>query len=178
MLRAGFAGLMIFGGAGLVLFALGWLLIPAQGQEDSIADDLLRALARPAGFVAAAIFVFIAVLIVSPVMTGGGGMLAIEPVVFWSLAVIVIGILLLLGRDRPLGQGYSMPIAADATATASNLLFVGAGLVFLGGSRVGSVSLAWTGPMVAIGLGILIVIAVRPRSNRRADDDAPEDEPA
>src|SRR6266545_3093633 len=119
LLRAGFAGLMIFGGAGLVLYALGWLLIPAQNHEDSIADDLLRQMSRPAGFVAAAIFVLIAIIVVSPGMTGYGGLLYIEPVVFWSLAVIVVGILLLLGRDRRMGHGSPVAIGQAPVSTAA-----------------------------------------------------------
>jgi phage shock protein PspC (stress-responsive transcriptional regulator)/uncharacterized membrane protein HdeD (DUF308 family) len=117
LLRAGFAGLMIFGGAGLVLYAVGWLLIPAQGNEDSIADDLIRQPARPSGFVAAALIVLIALIVVSPGMTGYGGDFYIEPVVFWSLAVIVIGILLLLGRDRRVGRSGSPLIVTTAADT-------------------------------------------------------------
>ena len=125
LLRAGFAGLMIFGGAGLVLYAVGWLLIPAQGNEDSIADDLIRQLARPAGFVAAAFFVLIAIIVVSPGMTEYGGMFYIEPVVFWSLAVIVVGILLLLGRDRRVGQGSSVAISETPAVTAADAPIMG-----------------------------------------------------
>ena len=32
LVRIGFVGLMIFGGAGLVLYVVAWLLIPAEGQ--------------------------------------------------------------------------------------------------------------------------------------------------
>lgn len=53
------------------------------------------------------------------------------------------------------------------------LLFAGVGLVLLGGSPArGSVSLAWVGPVVAIGLGILVVIAARPRMDRPVDEEA------
>jgi hypothetical protein len=46
-------------------------------------------------------------------------------------------------------------------------LFIGAGLVLLTGSA-GSLPMQWVGPLVAIGLGVLILFAARPR---RADDD-------
>ena len=114
LLRAGFAGLMIFGGAGLVLYGVGWLLIPAQGHDDSIADELVRQLARPPGLLAAAIFVLIATLLVSPSVGGYEGMFYIEPAAFWSLAIIVVGILLLLGRNRRMGQNAAVGIGAAA----------------------------------------------------------------
>ena len=34
LIRAGFAALMIFGGAGLVLYVVGWLLIPLEQRND------------------------------------------------------------------------------------------------------------------------------------------------
>lgn len=57
------------------------------------------------------------------------------------------------------------------------LLFSGVGLVLLGGSLArDSVSLAWVGPVVAIGLGILVVIAARPRGDGPADEEASGEE--
>ncbi len=38
LLRVAFAGLMVFGGAGLVLYVLAWLLIPAEGRDNSIGE--------------------------------------------------------------------------------------------------------------------------------------------
>ncbi len=52
----------------------------------------------------------------------------------------------------------------DLLSLLVGLLFAGVGLMLLGGSPVrGSVSLAWVGPVVAIGLGVLVIVAVRPR---------------
>ena len=63
----------------------------------------------------------------------------------------------------------------DPLSFMFGLLFVGVGLVLLDGTPArDSVSLAWTGPAVAIGLGILIVLAVRPRRDRPVGDDANE----
>ena len=62
----------------------------------------------------------------------------------------------------------------DPTSLAFGLLFAVAGLMLLGGnSTAGTVWLGWTGPVVAIALGVLIVIAARPRrqpSISSADD--------
>lgn len=38
LVRVAFAGLMVFGGAGLVLYVVGWFLVPAEGRDDSIAQ--------------------------------------------------------------------------------------------------------------------------------------------
>jgi hypothetical protein len=71
----------------------------------------------------------------------------------------------------------------DPLSFLFGLLFVGVGLVLLGGNPARDVvSLAWSGPAVAVGLGILIVIAVRPRSDGKAEpgrdlDASPGEEP-
>ena len=55
----------------------------------------------------------------------------------------------------------------DPVSFAFGALLVIAGLVLLTGDA-DSLALAWVGPIVAVGLGVLIVYAVRPR--RRAPD--------
>ena len=66
----------------------------------------------------------------------------------------------------------------DPLSFLFGLLFVGVGLVLLGGSPVrDGVSLAWSGPAVGVGLGILIVLAARPRRKPRREDDAPDGDP-
>jgi hypothetical protein len=66
----------------------------------------------------------------------------------------------------------------DALSFVCGLAFAGIGLVLLGGGAIrGGLALPWTGPAVAIGVAILIVIAVRPRAELTAADDAPEDGP-
>ena len=60
----------------------------------------------------------------------------------------------------------------DTLSFTFGLLFAVAGLVFLGGGAIQEgLRLPWTGPLVAIGLAILIVIAARPRTDRTAPDD-------
>ena len=52
----------------------------------------------------------------------------------------------------------------DSLSFVFGLLFAAVGLLLLGGSAVrDGLSLPWAGPIVAIGLGVLIAIAARPR---------------
>ncbi len=64
----------------------------------------------------------------------------------------------------------------DALSFLFGLLFAGAGLVLLGGSAIQEgLALPWTGPLVAIGLAILVLIAARPRSDPTEPDDPAAD---
>ena len=60
----------------------------------------------------------------------------------------------------------------DALSLLFGALFAVVGLVLLGGdSSRGSVSLAWAGPVAAIAVGLLVVLAVgRPRERAQADE--------
>ncbi|MBI2762584.1 MAG: hypothetical protein HYX54_02340 [Chloroflexi bacterium] len=67
----------------------------------------------------------------------------------------------------------------DALSFISGLLFAGAGLVLLGGgAALDGLTLPWAGPIVAIGVAALIVIAAHPRAVSTATDEAPADPPA
>lgn len=66
----------------------------------------------------------------------------------------------------------------DALSFVFGLTFAGAGLMLLGGSpSQGTMSLAWAGPVLACGLAVLVVIAVRPRRDQEGAKEAAEDEP-
>ncbi len=43
LIRIGFVGLIIFGGAGLVLYLIAWLLLPAEGHDASMVERFFRA---------------------------------------------------------------------------------------------------------------------------------------
>lgn len=67
----------------------------------------------------------------------------------------------------------------DGLSFVFGLVFAGAGLVLLGGGAIrDGLALPWAGPALAIGVAILIVIAVRPRAASIVADEALEDGPA
>jgi peptidoglycan/LPS O-acetylase OafA/YrhL len=59
---------------------------------------------------------------------------------------------------------------ADLLSLLAGLAGLALGLVLLSGG-VGDLPMEWVGPAVAIGLGVLIVVAAR--SNRNPDEDPP-----
>jgi hypothetical protein len=68
----------------------------------------------------------------------------------------------------------------DALSFTFGLFFAVAGLVLLGGSASrDGLGFSWAGPIVAIGLAILVVIAARPRGAKAPSDEIGSgDEPA
>ncbi|HLE89053.1 MAG TPA: PspC domain-containing protein [Candidatus Limnocylindria bacterium] len=118
LIRIGFVGLIIFGGAGLVLYLVAWLLMPAEGQDASPVEALLRRIGltpRRIGWIAV---VLVAVIFLSTFPIGGPfdgsgylfvGPLGIDPVVIWAVAVIVAGYLLIRRRE-------TSPAAASTAA--------------------------------------------------------------
>jgi cytochrome c-type biogenesis protein CcmH/NrfF len=69
----------------------------------------------------------------------------------------------------------------DPTSLVFGLLFAALGLMLLIGDPAGgTVWLGWTGPAVAVGLGLLMILAVRPRRSGRtlahADDEIADGE--
>jgi len=60
---------------------------------------------------------------------------------------------------------------ADLLSLVSGLAVLGLGLLLLSGG-VGNLPMEWVGPLVAIGLGALIIFAARP--TREASDQEPD----
>ena len=105
LIRIGFVGLMIFGGAGLVLYVIAWLLIPVEGQDASIVEGILQRVgltSRRLAWIAAAVVAFIFILNLSPRgvdLSNGGQTVYFDPAALWAVAIIVVGFLLLRRRE-------------------------------------------------------------------------------
>jgi hypothetical protein len=63
---------------------------------------------------------------------------------------------------------------ADLLSLVAGLLVLGLGLVLLSGG-IGDLPMEWVGPMVAIGLGLLILIAARQERPPSEDEPTPTD---
>jgi phage shock protein PspC (stress-responsive transcriptional regulator) len=106
LIRIGFAGLMIFGGAGLVLYLLAWALLPAEGQEHSMAETFIRALGLTPRLIVWVVVALLALVVIQAALTPGGYLsFGYEPYpvagltgpTLLAVAVIVAGIFL-IGR--------------------------------------------------------------------------------
>jgi phage shock protein PspC (stress-responsive transcriptional regulator) len=72
ILRVATAVLAVFGGVGFLLYAIAWLLVPADGEPGSILDQALgRSESRDSGSIPMAIFLTAVVLISSGNLVGG-----------------------------------------------------------------------------------------------------------
>lgn len=61
----------------------------------------------------------------------------------------------------------------DLLSLTAGLLFLGVGLLLLSGG-LGGLDLEWAGPAVAIGLGVMILVASRPRREPSPEQPSPE----
>ena len=112
LIRAGFVGLMIFGGAGLALYVVAWLVIPELGRDDSIVEDLLARFGLR-GNAGMAILVFLGVVVAGAWLSGYGPGQRFREVALLGVAIIALGSLLVRGSAMA-----SRPRSHVATAAA------------------------------------------------------------
>lgn len=116
LIRVGFAGLMLFSGAGLPLYLLGWLFIPLAGRQDGIAMGWLRSLSvRPGTLVVLGI---LAVLFFASIPRRLDDYFAVPGEIFWALGIALVGLFLLLPRGQG-GAGAARPPAAASPPGAA-----------------------------------------------------------
>lgn len=123
LIRIAFVGLMIFGGAGLVLYVVAWLLLPAEGQDASALEAFFRRLGLTPGrlaWLAVAMVAFI--LLVNSWNTGYGfsvnqGPLGIPGVVY-ALAIVVVGVMLVRRREGVAGPSLAVAASAETLPAA------------------------------------------------------------
>lgn len=125
LIRVGFAGLMLFSGAGIPLYLLGWLFIPLAGRQDSLATGWLRSLTQRGGIgaVVAVALILIAVgVLSSPIrmpLDGSYYSFYVPTEIWFALGIAIIGIFLLLPRGQG-GTGAARPPAAPGGPDAGS----------------------------------------------------------
>lgn len=94
--RLAFVILAMFGGAGVLIYLAGWMLIPEQGESESIIGAGVGDLEGLSGWLGVALIVIGGLIIIS--WTG-----IVQPSVLWAVALIVVGVLLYRGDLPPIG---------------------------------------------------------------------------
>ena len=105
-IRLGFVFLAMFGGAGVLVYLSAWLLIPEQGERESIAGAGVGDLEGLSGWLGVALIVIGGLIIFS--WTG-----IVRPSVMWAGALIVVGVLLYRGDLPPIGGAKPEADGAD-----------------------------------------------------------------
>jgi phage shock protein PspC (stress-responsive transcriptional regulator) len=120
LIRIGFVGLMIFGGAGLVLYVIAWLLIPHEGSDESTVERLIRRIGmRSRNLVLVVLAVAAAYILLVGVLPriSDGLYIGIDPALIWALVVLVLGVLV-LRRESPQPPVAEASVLAPAAAHA------------------------------------------------------------
>lgn len=116
LIRAAFVGLMIFGGAGLVLYVGAWLLIPIESRDESIVDAALGRVGLAPGR-AVTIVALLAILffwiVLGQTSYGGPAGIYVEPGFLVVMLLLILGIAL-LRRGGPGAQAVARSDVADA----------------------------------------------------------------
>lgn len=113
VLRLAFVILSFFGGLGVVLYLAGWLLIPAEGTDESIGERWLGEVRAGSGFGIFLIVVALLILLISLDVSGTG--------FAWAVALLVLGVLLYRG-ETPRGSSSAVDAQTAAAATTPPLL--------------------------------------------------------
>ena len=64
----------------------------------------------------------------------------------------------------------------DVLSLAFGLLFAAAGLLLIGGkpAAIDGLPLSWIGPVFAVGVGVLLLVAARPERSADVPDEGPD----
>jgi len=123
LVRIGFVGLMVFGGLGLLLYVGGWLLVPEEGDDESIVEAALnRTGLTPTRWLALLLFVLGALIVFGGAGSAYGlnlGQLAVGLGI--AILVIVLGGALMSSSNRvgAIAVPRAAPVETEAAATAT-----------------------------------------------------------
>lgn len=90
-IRIGFVVLALFGGSGILLYLIGWLAIPQEGEHDSIAVDRAGDLRGAGGWIGIGLIVLAGMIVL-----GNTGL--IEGELIFAAALVAVGVLLYRGE--------------------------------------------------------------------------------
>jgi len=105
LVRIGIVGLIIFGGAGIVLYLIAWLLLPAEGHDASIVESFFRRLGLTPRRIVGIVMVAAVLVFFLAAMNNGVGLMDVafgsgeRSVGLWAIAIIVGGAWLLRRRE-------------------------------------------------------------------------------
>jgi len=102
VIRILFVILAFTGGAGIVLYIAGWLLIPERGEPESIAQAIARSVFSGSPRIGALFLLGIALVVLGASLVATHT-LFVERSVVWGLALIALGLLVFYGAEAQRG---------------------------------------------------------------------------
>lgn len=123
LFRIAFVGLIIFGGAGLILYLIAWLLVPAEGHDASVVEALLRRFGITLRGLAWTTFAILLLIVIQAVISPGGYLSVgdgprLEGPAWAALVAVGIGIWLLRRRDATPSMAAVPAVVAPPRAPA------------------------------------------------------------
>src|SRR5947209_6840650 len=127
--RVAFVALAVVGGSGLALYLIGWLLVPEDGSERSVAADVLAGGSHRGPIVRVLVIGLLAVAFLNLAVAGpfGGGAVRASGVVVSAVALGAILLVLVTRRAAAawlLGTVIGTIVVITAFAVGSTLLIV------------------------------------------------------
>ena len=107
LVRVGFVIATIYGGVGVPLYLLGWLLLPAEGDEVSAAEAVM-------GKGRSSVSTLLAVVLGLALIPAGGAVFGRDPTGLVALALCAGGLFLLHRHRAGLGEVPTAPVTTDA----------------------------------------------------------------
>jgi phage shock protein PspC (stress-responsive transcriptional regulator) len=155
--RIAFAALALVGGAGVLLYAVAALVIPAEGADESIAEEFLRSHRdQPGLLIGLGVAGVLAVLLVSASDAGDWGWPLAGPLSF-ILLLAVAGVALWAVSDRDRGVGKGAEGEAERRPRGPSLFLPGLGVLL---AAAGVAALLDVTDVVDVPLDLALAVAL------------------